>query len=64
MSAPAILEVHAIALSYGGLIPALRKVTLTVPQGAIVALLGCERSGQDARRSRRFPRLSVPIAGR
>jgi branched-chain amino acid transport system ATP-binding protein len=47
MSAPAILEVHAIALSYGGLIPALRKVTLTVPQGAIVALLGSNGAGKS-----------------
>src|ERR1700712_4654110 len=34
MSTPAILVVESIALSYGGIIPALRDVSLVVPQGA------------------------------
>ena len=46
MSAPAILEVDAIALTYSGIIPALREVTLTVPHGAIVALLGANGAGK------------------
>ncbi len=47
ISTPAILEVESIALSYGGIIPALRDVSLVVPQGAIVALLGANGAGKS-----------------
>ena len=40
MSAAPILQVEDVAVTYSQIIPALRGVSLTVPSGAIVALLG------------------------
>lgn len=46
MSAAPILQVDDIAVTYGQLIPALRGVSLTVPAGGIVALLGGNGAGK------------------
>jgi branched-chain amino acid transport system ATP-binding protein len=46
MSAARILEVDSIHAAYGGLVPALRGVSLTVPAGGIVALLGGNGAGK------------------
>ncbi|KAG8148731.1 ABC transporter ATP-binding protein [Burkholderia catarinensis] len=45
MSEP-ILQADEIAVTYGGIIPALRGVSLTVPERAIVALLGGNGAGK------------------
>ncbi|HEX7910438.1 MAG TPA: ABC transporter ATP-binding protein [Paraburkholderia sp.] len=46
MSAGPILQVDDIAVTYSQLIPALRGVSLTVPSGAVVALLGGNGAGK------------------
>jgi branched-chain amino acid transport system ATP-binding protein len=46
MSIAPILEVDAIHAAYGGLVPALNGVSLKVPAGAIVALLGGNGAGK------------------
>ena len=46
MAATPILRVDEIAVTYSQIIPALRGVSLTVPQGAIVALLGGNGAGK------------------
>jgi len=46
MTATPILQVDEIAVTYSQIIPALRGVSLTVPQGAIVALLGGNGAGK------------------
>jgi branched-chain amino acid transport system ATP-binding protein len=46
MSAAPILQVDQIAVTYSQLIPALRGVSLTVPPGGIVALLGGNGAGK------------------
>ncbi|SDB93092.1 ABC transporter ATP-binding protein [Paraburkholderia lycopersici] len=46
MSEP-ILQVDEIAVTYGRIIPALRGVSLAVPHGAIVALLGGNGAGKS-----------------
>lgn len=58
MSAPDILRVDAIAVTYQGIISALRDVTLNVRQGAIVALLG----GNGAGKSTTLKAISALIA--
>ncbi|WP_322046576.1 ABC transporter ATP-binding protein [Paraburkholderia sp. J67] len=46
MTSTPILEVDAIAVTYSQIIPALRGVSLAVPEGAIVALLGGNGAGK------------------
>jgi branched-chain amino acid transport system ATP-binding protein len=46
MSGSPLLEVDAIAVTYGHVFPALRDITLNVPDGAIVALLGGNGAGK------------------
>ncbi|BFG81719.1 ABC transporter ATP-binding protein [Paraburkholderia terrae] len=46
MSTAPILQVDDIAVTYSRLIPALRGVSLTVPSGAVVALLGGNGAGK------------------
>lgn len=45
MSEP-ILQADEISVTYGGIIPALRGVSVTVPERAIVALLGGNGAGK------------------
>jgi len=46
MSAAPILQVEAIHVAYGGLVPTVRGVSLSVPAGGIVALLGGNGAGK------------------
>lgn len=46
MSRSTLLDVDAIAVTYGHVFPALRNVSLHVPDGAIVALLGGNGAGK------------------
>lgn len=46
MTQPPILQVDEIAVTYSQIIPALRGVSLTVPEGEIVALLGGNGAGK------------------
>ncbi|WP_028221965.1 ABC transporter ATP-binding protein [Paraburkholderia oxyphila] len=46
MSRPPILQVDDIAVTYSQIIPALRGVSLMVPEGEIVALLGGNGAGK------------------
>lgn len=46
MSTAPILQVDEIAVTYGQVFPALRGVSLTVPSGGIVALLGANGAGK------------------
>jgi len=46
MSTAPILQVDEIAVTYSQLIPALRGVSLSVPSGAVVALLGGNGAGK------------------
>lgn len=48
MTQPPILQVDEIALTYGEIVPALRGVSLSVPEGEIVALLGGNGAGKTS----------------
>ena len=43
----ALLEVRDLAVSYGGALSALQGVSLTVPQGSVVAVLGSNGAGKS-----------------
>ena len=47
VTAPAVLDVHDLRVSYAGAVKALRGVSLTVPEGAVVAVLGNNGAGKS-----------------
>lgn len=46
-AADSVLEVNNIEVVYNHTIQVLRGLSLKVPRGAVVALLGSQRSGQE-----------------
>ena len=47
VTAPAVLDVHDLRVSYAGAVRALRGVSLTVPEGGVVAVLGANGAGKS-----------------
>ena len=47
VTAPAVLDVHDLRVSYAGAVKALRGVSLCVPEGAVVAVLGNNGAGKS-----------------
>ena len=47
VTAPAVLDVHDLRVSYAGAVKALRGVSLSVPEGAVVAVLGNNGAGKS-----------------
>ncbi len=47
VTAPAVLDVHDLRVSYAGAVKALRGVSLFVPEGAVMAVLGNNGAGKS-----------------
>jgi len=47
VTAPAVLDVHDLRVTYAGAVKALRGVSLCVPEGAVVAVLGNNGAGKS-----------------
>lgn len=47
VTAPAVLDVHDLRVSYAGAVQALRGVSLSVPEGSVIAVLGNNGAGKS-----------------
>jgi branched-chain amino acid transport system ATP-binding protein len=63
VSAPAMLEIDGLVAGYGGGAPVLHGLTLSVPRGAITAVLGANGAGKTTL-LRTVSGLVKPTAGR
>ena len=61
VTAPAVLDVHDLRVSYAGAVKALRGVSLIVPEGAVVAVLGNNGAGSVPESARSSVDLPAPL---